>query len=224
MTTGSPSRSTMMTTGQGRAATGITPMQGAGVSLSMVGTGLSVYGGLQAGKANFNSYMQQSDGARFQGMIGDFNAAQLDLDAKIAIQNSELQAAGIVRSATDQAKNLRESGRRLEGQQRVSYAKSGVRMSGTPLEVMAQSAANVEMDAVNTKQEALWQADNTTKQGQFQAAQLRAQSQFERLQANQYRQSARNYQSAASQAWKNSKTNAYASIIGGAANSAMMFI
>jgi len=192
-------------------------------AVALAGSLLSAKGAKDQGNANAAANIAQARGAMFQGAVGDFNAAQLSLDAEIAAQNSRLQAQGIIRSATDQAKNLREAGRQLEGQQRVAYAKSGVRMSGTPLEVMAQSAANVEMDAVNLSQEALFNSDNLIKSGEFQAAQLRTQSQFESLQAKQSRISAGYYMDAAGVSRRAGNISAGSSLLGGVAAAGSMF-
>lgn len=52
--------------------------------------------------------------------------------------------------AAREAAQRRESSRQL-GSIRAGIAKSGARMEGTPLMVLAESAANAEIDALNTR-------------------------------------------------------------------------
>lgn len=127
--------------------------------LQIGSAGMAVGGGLLGG---ISSYMQgQSTAAQLS-----FNARQTQIDGQIALQNAQ-----------DQAKQLRTQGRMLTGQQRTKYAISGVRMEGTPLDVMANSIANIEMDAINMKQ-----------QGIFAQQQAEIQSKFMRKQAKQAKQ------------------------------------
>ncbi len=92
--------------------------------------------------------------------LQDFNSRQLRIDAMIAMEN-----------ASEEAKRLRLSGRQLTGQQRTRFAKSGVRLEGTPLEVMAASIENIEMDAIKTRQEGLWKGKQLGIQSKFQSSQ-----------------------------------------------------
>jgi hypothetical protein len=103
--------------------------------------------------------------AKFQGKLSTFNSRQSFLDAGITRQNAEARA-----------KAIRRSGRQLTGRQRVSFAKSGIRLEGTPLEVMAESIENIELDAIATKQ-----------QGDFKARQLEAQGKFQKSQADAFK-------------------------------------
>lgn len=147
-----------------------------------IGGGAAALGGGIFGA--IGSYMQgQSTGAQL-----DFNARQTLIDGQIAVQNAQ-----------DQAKQLRNQGRMLTGQQRTKYAISGVRMSGTPLEVMAKSIENVELDAINIKQ-----------QGIFAQQQAKIQSEFMKDQASQARTAG--------------TIGAIGSLLGGGAGAAMMFI
>lgn len=51
-----------------------------------------------------------------------------------------------------QADEVRRQGRRIGGQQAVGYAKAGVRLDkGTPVQVMAQTAARAERAAMETQ-------------------------------------------------------------------------
>ena len=117
--------------------------------LAILGGALALGGGLMKG---FGAYQQ----GQFQGELGDFNARQSFIDAEIAQRNADAKA-----------KAIRQHGRKLTGAQRTKYAKAGVRLEGTPLEVMAKSIENIELDAIATRQ-----------QGRFEAKQHRARGEF----------------------------------------------
>ena len=124
----------------------------------MLGAALALGGGILSG---IGAYAQgQAQGAQL-----DFNARQSMMDAQIAIQNSDAQA-----------KALRKYGRQIVGQQRTKRAISGIRLEGTPLEVMADTIENVELDAIGMRQ-----------QGRFQSAQHKAQAKFQSGMADQAR-------------------------------------
>ena len=121
----------------------------------MIGALMMLGGGIASGIGNYQSMSQQED-------LLDFNSRQGMIDAQIARQNSEAKA-----------KALRRSGRQLTGQQRTRYAKSGLRLEGTPLEVMAESLENIELDAISTRQA-----------GDFQARQMETKATYEKEQAD----------------------------------------
>ena len=121
----------------------------------MLAAALKIGQGIATGIGTYQSLSQQ------EGLL-DFNARQGFLDAQIAQQNADAQA-----------KALRRQGTKLTARQRVSYAKSGLRLEGTPLEVMAESIENIELDAIAKRQ-----------QGRFEAAQLRTQAEYQKEQAD----------------------------------------
>ena len=121
-----------------------------------VGAGLMMIGqGIATGIGTYQSLSQQ------EGLL-NFNSRQSYMDAQIARQNADAQA-----------KALRMQGTKLTARQRVSYAKSGLRLEGTPLEVMAESIENIELDAIAKRQA-----------GRFQGAQLETQAQWQKSQAD----------------------------------------
>lgn len=67
------------------------------------------------------------------------------------------QAATKKQQALDQKRtdievdNIRRRADRIRSAQRVAFAKSGVKMEGTPLEVLAQSARDAERDIANVR-------------------------------------------------------------------------
>ena len=90
-----------------------------GQTLATVGTGLGVFGALQAGQAGQQAAAFNMESARMEGVMRE--AAQR--------QQSQRQIASI----------------------RAGISKSGVTTEGTPLMVLAESAANAEIDALNTR-------------------------------------------------------------------------
>ena len=117
--------------------------------LPLIGAGLALGGGVLGA---LGSYRQ----GQYAQAEANFNASQLRIDAQIAQQN-----------AFDQARQLREQGRFLQGAQRTRTAISGVRMEGTPLEIMAETAAKVQRDQVKIQAEGVWQAQNLRTQAKF---------------------------------------------------------
>jgi hypothetical protein len=98
------------------------------------------------------SYMQgQSQASQL-----NFNARQTRIDGQIALQNAE-----------EGAKALRIAGRQLTGTQRVRYAKSGLRLEGTPLEVMASSIENIQLDAIKQRQQGIFAQQQANIQAKF---------------------------------------------------------
>jgi len=162
-------------------------------------------------------------GADAQAAQMDFNARQTMMDAAIARQNAEAQAkfirsqgASQARIAREESKMLRESGRELTGRQRTQIAKSGLRMQGTPLEVMAETIENIELDAIKhrkaglfKKAEADWQAGLVQRGAEFQAGQMESSASFQRGMAGQTK--------------KAGTIAMFSSFLGGAAGGASMF-
>jgi hypothetical protein len=159
-------------TGQStQAASGVSGLSVAGAGASLLGGALDAYSLLTAGKA--------------QAKALNFQAKQAELDAQITLQNADLQA-----------RSLRLQGRQLTGTQRTRNAISGIRLEGTPLQVMLDSMEAVEVDA-----------ENIRKQGAFQSAQLNQQAKIYKLQAKD--------------AKKASKLGAAGSLLGGGAGAVM---
>ncbi|MCB9949172.1 MAG: hypothetical protein H6842_15325 [Rhodospirillaceae bacterium] len=69
-----------------------------------------------------------------------YNAAVLERNAVLARQ----QAAA-------EARRIRDAGARALGQQRVAFGASGVAVEGTPLDVLGDTAATIELDALTAR-------------------------------------------------------------------------
>lgn len=70
----------------------------------------------------------------------NYNAAQAEANAKLVDEQAKQEEL-----------RVRTIGRQSLGGMRAAFGASGVTMEGSPLEVMAQSAANNEQDALNVR-------------------------------------------------------------------------
>ena len=113
------------------------------VAVAVVGAGVAVYGQVQQGQAAEAS--------------GEYNA-------KVA-QNAALQAE---MDSRENIRRKRVENRRMLAMQRGRYAKSGVEEAGTPLEVMAETAGLLELDALEMG-----------RQSRMEAARLRSQAGYD---------------------------------------------
>lgn len=110
-------------------------------------------------------------------ILGGIAGAQSELmqgqvEAKAATFNAFLEErAGMQRSAA-----IRRQARKYKGSQRTAIAKSGVTLQGSALDAIAATAAQAEVDAVNTRREALVNAEMLRRQAKFakQGAKMRA--------------------------------------------------
>lgn len=110
------------------------------VALVAVGTGVSVYGQVTA--------------ASQARSIGKYNA-------KVA----ENQAKQVEMDAAESIRRKRKENKRLLATQRGRYAKAGVVMEGTPLELLAESAGNLELEVLDYNRQAQLEQQNLRAQG-----------------------------------------------------------
>lgn len=78
------------------------------------------------------------------------SAQRMRNTAKFNMSMADLQGRMTKLSADAQIKQIREKAQGLYSTQRALYAKAGVRMEGSPAEVMADSLKNSEIDAIYT--------------------------------------------------------------------------
>lgn len=103
-------------------------METAAAILAITGSTMQAIGAIQQGTAAKNA--------------GDFNAAILNQNAV-----TERQMAG------EREEAQRRTARRVLGSQRAALAQSGIGLDGSAADVMQQSAANAELDALTTRYE-----------------------------------------------------------------------
>lgn len=70
------------------------------------------------------------------------------LSAREAARGLSFNATEIIREGKLAARRIREEGERVQSAQRVGFSVAGVEISGTPLEVMAETANLVESNAL----------------------------------------------------------------------------
>jgi len=91
------------------------------LATTAIGTGISVVGSMMQGK-------REAEAAKAQAKLSSFQA-----DAEIKRGDREEEV-------------MRQEAARLVGQQRAAYAAAGVRLTGSPLLVMAQTIQDSEKD------------------------------------------------------------------------------
>jgi hypothetical protein len=94
-----------------------------------------------AGAAGIVGYKGNMASAKAARQVGEYNA-------KVA----EAEAVLLQRKKTQEEASLRKQSDRLIGMQRVATAKSGIQMSGSPLQALADAYFNTELDAINIQQ------------------------------------------------------------------------
>jgi hypothetical protein len=119
----------------GSAATaGAAGAAGTAATAGLIGTG----GAFAAGQALMTA-------GTLMGVAGGIQAG------RAAGASAKFNAAMSQMQARQQEQQIRTQARRQIGAVRANVAKSGVTMEGTPLLVMAESAANAEVDALNAR-------------------------------------------------------------------------
>ena len=86
----------------------------------------------------------------YKGNMASAKAARQvgECNAKVA----EAEAVLLQRKKTQEEESLRKQSDRLISVQRVATAKSGIQMSGSPLQALADAYFNTELDAINIQQ------------------------------------------------------------------------
>jgi len=77
-----------------------------------------------------------------------FNAGMAQLQGDFNAKMSELQGRMVRLTADVEIKNIRDKAMSLYSTQRAAYAKAGVKMTGSPAEVMVDSLRDAELDAI----------------------------------------------------------------------------
>lgn len=93
--------------------------------LTVVGTAVSAYG-------TYQSMQQQADMTKYNAQVAEAQAEQTRLET------------------SERVKRQRQENDRFKKQQRAAYAKAGITSSGTPLAVMSQTSADLELAALDT--------------------------------------------------------------------------
>jgi len=94
-------------------------------------------GAIVSGVLGYKGNMASAKAAR---QIGEYNAVVAE-NEKVLLQRATRQKEA----------NLRKSAERLQGTQRVATAKSGIQMSGSPLQALRDTFFNTELDAIGIR-------------------------------------------------------------------------
>jgi len=85
-------------------------------------------------------------------LAGQYQQAQAQRQtAKYNARVAEMQAEAIRRQGKLQQYRLKRAKRRMLGKQRALYAKAGLSLEGTPLEVLADTAAQYDLDLATSR-------------------------------------------------------------------------
>ena len=103
------------------------------MSYMAVAAGASAVSGMMGYKGNMAA-------ARAARRAGEYNAT-------LAEQERDL----LVRQKTQQESNMRKNSNRLAGAQRTAVSASGVQIAGSPLDAIADTFFNTELDALNIR-------------------------------------------------------------------------
>ena len=136
-----------------------------GLAISAAGAGYSAYSSYQQGKTadalgQYNAHQQElNTKMQLMGMQAQAAAQKRAAEAQMALRTSEANARlanakSIENSVEAQSRNTRESIRRkaseyerFQGTQRAVIGKSGlVEASGTPLDILAETAATIQLE------------------------------------------------------------------------------
>lgn len=151
-------------------------------ALIIASTAMQALGAIQQGNAQAASYKSQQAAANYNASIMDQNAR---IERDQANQREEAQ---------------RREARQVLGAQRAAFSQAGVGLGGSAADVMAQSAANAELDALTLRYE-----------GEMKARGLMASAEGERYQGQVAGMNASSARTAG-------YMNAAGSILGGAAS------
>lgn len=135
-------------------------------AVAIAGFGMTAAGQIQQGYAASSAAKANANLAEMQGketsIANEYNAA-------VARANKE----AIQVSAELDIQRQKKAAIRLRGEQVVGYAKAGVKLEGSPLEVMIDSAAQAELDMAITA----YNAKTSASQAEFAAREYARQGQ-----------------------------------------------
>jgi len=109
------------------------------------GLGLQMKGQYEAGKA---ARAQADVAAQTEAAWREYNAKLAEREAQVRRELAERTALEEREAAATEERKLRKAGERLKAKQRALYGAAGVTFEGSPLEVMEETASELEFDAL----------------------------------------------------------------------------
>lgn len=101
---------------------------------------------------------------------GQSQAAAARFNAQVSEQNAQI----VRQQAAEEESRARREGRRLLGRQRAAIGASGIQVEGSPLDVLADTAAELELDALTVRHRGLLEALGLTQQASLDRARARS--------------------------------------------------
>jgi hypothetical protein len=159
-------------------------------------------------------FSAQRESARAYDDQADAAVAEAQMNQQILEQNATLkerEAATRLEARRDEARRLQLEGERIEGAQNVGFAKGGVLSSGSPINVLEQTASELDADRRNILKRGFLERQF----GLAEASNLRYQGQMELVRGENAK---RGYKSAA----KGARLSSYGTLLTGAGTAAFM--
>lgn len=107
---------------------------------AVAGAGMTALSSIASGNQQAAAAKAQAQGLKDQAKAAEYNR-----------QVAELGARNVEKAGEYEVDKQRQAGRKLLGAQKAGFGAAGVEMAGTPLEVMASTAADLEMEAIATR-------------------------------------------------------------------------
>ena len=138
------------------------------IATSVIGGLTDIATGYINAKRTKNTY---DFNARMAGLQADFNAAMAGLQGRMTRLSADIEI-----------KNIRERALSLYSTQRAGYARAGVKMEGSPIEVMQSSLQDAELDAIYTNISAEYNISLSKTQAGIYKTEAQAQSDIYKMQ------------------------------------------
>lgn len=128
---------------------------------SLIGSGISAASQIRQGRAaqsaaNYNSAVAESNAdlirsqGRQEAILAENQAAWQRYNQRVVEQSAQAriyEAEELRRTSEENIRRRRDDNRRLVSRMRATIAKSGVSLEGSPIDVMAKTAARLELEA-----------------------------------------------------------------------------
>jgi hypothetical protein len=116
------------------------------IAVAVASAALSVTKGIMDSRQQQQNADAAKAAARARQRQAEYNAEIMRQNQGIADRNAD----NIRKAALEETERKREENERFLAHQRAAFGASGVQMEGTPLAVMGETAAHLELDALET--------------------------------------------------------------------------
>ena len=123
--------------------------------------------------------------ARAEAMAAEYNADVAEAQSQAEKQKTLMEVQGIQQAAAyDQARLIREK-KQTVGTQIARYASRGVRLEGSPIEVIADTAAQYEMDLAASRYNSRLSTQKLNYDLAYTQSRLRSEAEYNRIMAKE---------------------------------------